>query len=175
MVYPHGSDGKESLQCRRPSFDPFFGKTHWRREWQPTLVFLPGEFRGQRSLATYSLWGRKELDLIEWLTLAFKELMTLDISLKRYWRSNNKLPKISWLSPQAETCLTYHSFLYYDGEYTQMKRHRLAKYLSKSPYVLWHTHTTRGMLPNTAPKTLSTQEYRFLILTITFIYMMNYH
>ena len=27
---------------------------HWRREWQPTPVFLPGEFHGQRSLAGYS-------------------------------------------------------------------------------------------------------------------------
>ena len=29
----------------------------WRREWQPTLVFLPGEFHGQRSLVGYSPWG----------------------------------------------------------------------------------------------------------------------
>ena len=30
--------------------------------WQTTSVFLPGEFHGQRSLASYSSWGRKELD-----------------------------------------------------------------------------------------------------------------
>ena len=42
----------------------------WRREWQPTPVFLPGEFHGQRSRAGYSLWGRKELDMIEQLTLS---------------------------------------------------------------------------------------------------------
>ena len=35
------------------------------REWQPTLVFLPGEFHGQRSLAGYSPWGHKELDTTE--------------------------------------------------------------------------------------------------------------
>ena len=29
----------------------------WRRKWQPTAVFLPGEFHGQRSLAGYSPWG----------------------------------------------------------------------------------------------------------------------
>ena len=29
----------------------------WRRKWQPTLVFLPGEFHGQRTLAGYSPWG----------------------------------------------------------------------------------------------------------------------
>ena len=34
----------------------------WRREWQLTPVFLPGEFYGQRSLAGYSPWGHKESD-----------------------------------------------------------------------------------------------------------------
>ena len=34
----------------------------WRRKWQPTAVFLPGESHGQRSLAVYSPWGRKESD-----------------------------------------------------------------------------------------------------------------
>ena len=33
----------------------------WRREWQPTPVFLPGEFHGQRSLVGYSPWSGKEL------------------------------------------------------------------------------------------------------------------
>ena len=35
---------KNSLpQCGRPEFDPWVGKMFWRRAWQPTLVFLPGE------------------------------------------------------------------------------------------------------------------------------------
>ena len=34
-------------------------KIPWRREWQPIPVFLPGEFHGQRSLVSYSLWGLK--------------------------------------------------------------------------------------------------------------------
>jgi len=42
----------------------------WRRAWQPTPVFLPGEFHGQRSLAGYSPWGRKELDMTEQLSTA---------------------------------------------------------------------------------------------------------
>ena len=37
-------------------------KIPWRREWLPTAVFLPGESHGQRSLAGYSPWGRKESD-----------------------------------------------------------------------------------------------------------------
>ena len=57
--------GKNSLQCRRPGFDPCIGKTLRRREWLPTPVFLPGEFHGQRSLAGYSPWGCKESDMTE--------------------------------------------------------------------------------------------------------------
>ena len=37
----------------------------WRREWQATLVFLPGKFHGQRSLVGYSPWGHKESDMTE--------------------------------------------------------------------------------------------------------------
>ena len=44
MVFPGGSDGKKiCLQCGRPGFDPWVGKKPWRRAWQPTPVFLPGE------------------------------------------------------------------------------------------------------------------------------------
>ena len=55
---PAGRSGKESAyQCRRHKgcgFDPWVGKMPWRRAWQRTPVFLPGESRGQRSLAGYS-------------------------------------------------------------------------------------------------------------------------
>ena len=37
----------------------------WRRKWQPTPVFLPGEFHGQRSLVGCSPWGRTESDTTE--------------------------------------------------------------------------------------------------------------
>ena len=50
-------------------FNPWVGKIPWRREWQPTPVFLPGESHGQRSLVGYSPWGQKESDTMEWLTL----------------------------------------------------------------------------------------------------------
>ena len=56
------------LQCRRPGFSPWVGKIPWRREWQPTPVFWPGESHGQRSLAGDSPWGHKEWDMIERLT-----------------------------------------------------------------------------------------------------------
>ena len=53
------------LQCRkhrRCGFNPWVGKVPWRRVWQTTPVFLPGESHGQRSLVGYSLWGREESD-----------------------------------------------------------------------------------------------------------------
>ena len=69
--FPVGSDGKESVcQCRKPGFDPWVGKIPWRRKWQPTPVFLPGEFHEQRSLEGYCPWGHKESDLTEQLTLS---------------------------------------------------------------------------------------------------------
>ena len=46
-------------------FDPRLGKIPWRRARQPTLIFLPGESQGQRSLAGYSPWGCKEPDTTE--------------------------------------------------------------------------------------------------------------
>ena len=60
---PWWLSGKESTcQCRRHGFDPWVRKIPWRRKWQPTPAFLPGESHGQRSLAGYSPWGPKESD-----------------------------------------------------------------------------------------------------------------
>ena len=41
------------------------GRDHWRKKRQPAPVFLPGKFHEQRSLAGYSPWSRKELDMTE--------------------------------------------------------------------------------------------------------------
>ena len=46
----------------RDMFDPWVRKIPWKRAWQPTPVFLPGESHGQRSQAGYSPWGHKESD-----------------------------------------------------------------------------------------------------------------
>ena len=47
---------------------PGSGKIPWRREWQPTPVFLPEESHGQRSLIGYSPWDCKESDTTDRLT-----------------------------------------------------------------------------------------------------------
>ena len=55
MGVPGGSVVENPIcQCRRPGFDPWVQKILWRRKWQPTPVFLPGESHGQRSLVGYS-------------------------------------------------------------------------------------------------------------------------
>ena len=48
-------------ETKRRGFVPEFGKTPWRRAWQPTPVFLPGESHGQRSLAGCGPYGYREL------------------------------------------------------------------------------------------------------------------
>jgi len=49
----------------RCGFDLWIGKIPWSKKWQPTLVFLPGESHGWRSLVAYSPWGHKDLDMTE--------------------------------------------------------------------------------------------------------------
>ena len=61
---PSWRSGKESAcQCRRHrrlEFDSWVGKSPWSRKWQPTLVFLPEKFCGQRSLVGCIPWSHKE-------------------------------------------------------------------------------------------------------------------
>ena len=75
-AFPGGLAVRICLQCRRHmrrGFDPWVGKIPWRKARQPTPVlpgnplqntpvFLPGECHGQRSLAGYHPWGRRESD-----------------------------------------------------------------------------------------------------------------
>jgi len=69
---PRWHPGKESTcHCRRLNrcrFDPWVGKISGSRKWQPTPVFLSGEFHGQRSLVGYIPWGHKESHTSELLS-----------------------------------------------------------------------------------------------------------
>ena len=73
LIFPHVSRKVGAFQvawqwrihmqcrrCRKRGFDPGVRKILWRRKWQPTPVFLPGESHGHGSLAGCSLWGCKE-------------------------------------------------------------------------------------------------------------------
>ena len=59
---------KNPLQSGTPGFNPWVRKICWRKAWQPTPVFLPGEAHGQRNLAGYRVW--QESDVTEWLSTA---------------------------------------------------------------------------------------------------------
>ena len=67
MGFPGGSDSKESAcNAGYPGLIPGLGRSPGKRNGYPlTPVFLPEESRGQRSLAGYSPWGRKESDVTE--------------------------------------------------------------------------------------------------------------
>ena len=53
------------VEDRRRRFNPWVGKIPWRRAWQPTPVFSPGESCGQSSLVGYSPCGCRESDMTE--------------------------------------------------------------------------------------------------------------
>ena len=82
------------LQGRRPWFDSWFGKMPWRKAWQPTPMFLPGESHEQRSLVVCTPWGGKELDMTERLTLTltyFFFFFHFDFHTLNFWRERQKL------------------------------------------------------------------------------------
>ena len=58
MDFSDGIDDKEptyqNRRHKRHRFNPWVGKIPWRRNWQPTPVFLPGKFHGQRG----AWWAR---------------------------------------------------------------------------------------------------------------------
>ena len=80
---------QETQVCPLGQEDP------WRREWQPTLVFLPGESHRQRSLAGYSPRSRRELDTREPLIPSLSTLLS----------SHGDLLSLP-LTPQAASHLT---------------------------------------------------------------------
>ena len=98
---------------------PGLERSPWRRKWQPTLVFLPGKFQGQRSLVGYSPWAHKELDMTEQLpptskkkkkrtNLEFKEFAQ-NCTVIKGWSQNSTPGTMSAAAAAAkslQSCLT---------------------------------------------------------------------
>ena len=66
-----GGDSNKELTCQCKRFkrcgcNPWVGKIPWRRKWQPTSLFLPGEFHGQRSLAAITHGVAKSQTWLKW-------------------------------------------------------------------------------------------------------------
>ena len=74
------------LPARRETWvHPWVRKILWRRKWQPTPVFLPGESHGQKSLVGYSPQGRKELDMTERLHFTLWRILDELLSINVPW------------------------------------------------------------------------------------------
>ena len=91
-------------QCGRPGFDSWVGKIRWRRAWQPTPIFLPGESPWTEEPHRLQSMGSKELDTTERLSTAlsliFVSLIKVCLSVFRLWFT---LPEIlctscTWLT-----------------------------------------------------------------------------
>ena len=85
---------KNCLQCRKPVFNLCVRKIPWRRKWQPTPIFLPQEFHGQRSLVCYSPCVTKESDVTERLLLTQPVRMAnlekeQNADSTKYWNAEN--------------------------------------------------------------------------------------
>ena len=75
------------LQCKRRGFYPGMGKNSWKRKWQPTPAFLPGEPHGQRSLVGYSPWAKRQT----WLSTPYAYRMyIIYIYSKILWMNHHR-------------------------------------------------------------------------------------
>ena len=68
---------------------------YWRRKWQPTPVFLPGESCGQRNLVGYSPWDHKELDMTEQLSMQAQVLPLAEWIAQFDFKSSDAAPNSS--------------------------------------------------------------------------------
>ena len=123
----------QSMGSRRVGHDwatslSLFTFMHWRRKWQPTLVFLPGESQGQGSLVGCHLWGRTESDTTEATQQQQQQQSKLSVSSLRpgtveplYLRDKGTVPRawepVLWMSRQQprlewsirQKCVSYFS------------------------------------------------------------------
>ena len=101
MLYYIGLDKCMITQASQVTwFDPWVEKLPWRRKWQPTEVFLPGEFHGQRSLVGHNSWGhRVGRDLVAEHT---QHMMTCI----HHWYHTEYFH-----GPKSTLCSAFHSFL----------------------------------------------------------------
>ena len=121
------------LQLRRPRFNPWIRKIPWRREWQPTSGFLPGDLHQQRSLAGYI--GSQRVDTGPSLCLGMFHMP---------WSDWAYVPQL--LSPCSRACkLQLLKSLHLEpcfrtGEATTMRSRTLLFATGESPCTAVNTH-----------------------------------
>ena len=71
-------------RCRRHRFCPWVKKISWRRKWQPTPVFVPGEFHRHGILVGYHPWDHRVSDTTEWLSMHARSLDIIHVYIGIY-------------------------------------------------------------------------------------------
>ena len=82
---------------------PGWGRSPGENTGSHTLVFLHGEFHRQRSLAGYSLWGHKELEMTEWLTFTFS-CYVLRLIFTSAWGKSFRFQRMKQLKFGIRSC-----------------------------------------------------------------------
>ena len=124
MGFPGGASGKEpACQLRRHrkhGFSPWVGKVPWRRTWQPTPVFLPGESQGQRSLAGCSPRGHTEPDMTE-------HTHTPDACI--HMMEDHSAIKKNEMRPFATAWMSSQTIIVRDASKTEKDKHRTVSFI----------------------------------------------
>ena len=103
--FPGGSSNKKSTCSAGDTFSPWVMKIPWRRKWQPTPVFLPRKFHGQRSLEGYSPWGSQRVGhgWTHTYTFAFRENASHNLNLPLLWNRVLVDGFQKWASPSENS------------------------------------------------------------------------
>ena len=128
---------KNRLQCRRPGFHPWIGKIHWRRKRLSTPVFWPEE------LHQLYLWGCKELDMTEWLSLTSQMVRNLPAMQKI------RVQSLGQKDPPRKGMATHSSILAWRIPWTEETGglQSLGPHRIRHNWVTHtHTHTHRGII-----------------------------
>ena len=109
------SMGSPRVWTRLSDFTSLFTFMHWRRKWQPTPVFLPGESQGRGSLVGYHLWGHTESDTTEVTqhSIAQKQIKSETGKVFKYLADNGKQKLMNQLTryclPTPQGCFQNHN------------------------------------------------------------------
>ena len=145
------------------------GKMLWSRKWQLTPVFSPGKFHGQRSLAGYSPWGRKESDMTEHthiglhkasntngyiggkVMLLVSEPQTLSWSILSCWKQTESDSLYAQSDYGDQISMTIHSSIYWSNIYwTPLRCLALSYALGTQRWIKQDPLTQRSLWEKTA-------------------------
>ena len=136
--------GKEPAHAgdigKRVRLNPWVGKIPWRRAWQPTPVFLPGESHRQRSLVGYSLQGRKRVGQ-NWSDLARTCTICRPVA-----SHSGSFSQVQDLKPHPNPCWTkIYIFTRFSADSTHTEIRGALVYLEIPPYLTWGNQDPRKL------------------------------